>query len=1083
MADDKIQGVPEGLQEEPLMNTTGISGVPEGVTEEPLHMAGAGGSWEAPESTVSKVWKGANTPLVPEGRAEKEGHALAESAPTLEESEHPIRTGLKKGLAGAYADTAEMARGLTSPLGIATLGLGEVGEAPGALGRIGKAGSRIAGAGFGASGAQEAGTGAKDIYEHGATPENLKQTLSGAGMAALGTTGAIHGTELVEQPAKKALSAPVRATARMLTPIQKALPTALGMIGGEAVGHPYYGAAVGRALLPTDMLEGPLSKGRVLGLSPEEANITHLEERLKEAEKDAKPAQEAYDAHTAGRQRGIPAPDDVLKAHEKAQTALQTAREHLQAAQEDMASKKSPAAPEQPIGLSPEQQAAQDARTTPSPTNEEINARQEKLMSDLEEKAGVPKTEKTPENVKIPGQVQPETFPQEPTAVPRVDETTRMRPLAGNQGTLLGSIPKRLTEGTPEVSIEPKTPLGEILPPEKPAKPGRLGTLRAEGGKVVDTETELQQKLEEGLQGKSKPAVKEKPESPTIIEGRPVEESKTEPKKFEEALPKHEDVESTPEDMSKVEQTIKDHTDQDLVRLGKKYGVDESEYDFSKRDEKRHRVERDDFVNDVLSKMPKADIDNIAKLSDEFDSKDESTWTSAERNALSKAQRARAIMQEHEGGGPKTVSGGTDHDYDYGYEPKETVGTEEGSKADTEYMSQAKANKPEATLSEQLQEAQRLKDAAKAPVSDVRIQVGIHNTNGGSTFSPKNGNLKGKPYFAVGGEPEFRNPDLKMKVKGGELTDEQLKKFSERPEVKEALAKHADASIGSWHDQAEDNTVVELVKTPTNRDEAIKMGTANGEKAIYDLKEGKEIPIGGTGEGPKADNITLHHWSSVDALKETDPEKFGTGKAGAEKARSKEEGFLPRTYFADAEYKEPLIQGQKNHYTAEVDPDKFYDIAKDSKGIWQEGLKEGPTAAENAVHDAGYQGYKHDGAYVSFSKQTVKPFEESAKKVEFDANKFRTQTGESPKQVTKNASGESSASQEQINRTKSEKNQGIKYYREDTRSGNRIPILSTGAGDAVAGPYENIVKSGPDGETTMDSGNKVRPMGRIKQRG
>jgi heat shock protein HspQ len=122
-------------------------------------------------------------------------------------------------------------------------------------------------------------------------------------------------------------------------------------------------------------------------------------------------------------------------------------------------------------------------------------------------------------------------------------------------------------------------------------------------------------------------------------------------------------------------------------------------------------------------------------------------------------------------------------------------------------------------------------------------------------------------------------------------------------------------------------------------------------------------------EAPKP--LTLHHWSNED-ITETDPEKFGTGKAGAERAREKEPGFLKRTYFADESYKEPAIQGQKYHYTTQVDPTKFYDIAKDPEGLWQKGLREGgPTAAENAVHDAGYTGYQHDGGYVSFEKHAV----------------------------------------------------------------------------------------------------------------
>jgi len=74
------------------------------------------------------VWEAANKPLVPEGRAEKEGKEYAESAPTLKESEHPYLTGAAKGLAGGYADTLGFVRGLTSPIGVAAMGLGALGK-------------------------------------------------------------------------------------------------------------------------------------------------------------------------------------------------------------------------------------------------------------------------------------------------------------------------------------------------------------------------------------------------------------------------------------------------------------------------------------------------------------------------------------------------------------------------------------------------------------------------------------------------------------------------------------------------------------------------------------------------------------------------------------------------------------------------------------------------------------------------------------------------------------------------------------------------------------------------------------------
>src|ERR1019366_3188609 len=114
---DTIEGLPEGAVVGPSLqkqDQAQVEGLPEGAIVGPsLQTAptahGAGGSWE-PQSTTSKVWEGANQPMIPEGRAETEGKEYSTSAPTLSETEHPYLTGAKKGLAGAYADTLETAR-------------------------------------------------------------------------------------------------------------------------------------------------------------------------------------------------------------------------------------------------------------------------------------------------------------------------------------------------------------------------------------------------------------------------------------------------------------------------------------------------------------------------------------------------------------------------------------------------------------------------------------------------------------------------------------------------------------------------------------------------------------------------------------------------------------------------------------------------------------------------------------------------------------------------------------------------------------------------------------------------------------
>jgi len=80
-----------------------------------------------------------------------------------------------------------------------------------------------------------------------------------------------------------------------------------------------------------------------------------------------------------------------------------------------------------------------------------------------------------------------------------------------------------------------------------------------------------------------------------------------------------------------------------------------------------------------------------------------------------------------------------------------------------------------------------------------------------------------------------------------------------------------------------------------------------------------------------------------------------------------------------------------------------------------------------------------------------------------------------PEPVFNNASGESAASQEAINRVASQQRQGIKTYRIDTRSGQEIPLYGVDAVDATAGPYDVIVQRGPQGETIMDQGARARP--------
>lgn len=66
--------------------------------------------------------------------------------------------------------------------------------------------------------------------------------------------------------------------------------------------------------------------------------------------------------------------------------------------------------------------------------------------------------------------------------------------------------------------------------------------------------------------------------------------------------------------------------------------------------------------------------------------------------------------------------------------------------------------------------------------------------------------------------------------------------------------------------------------------------------------------------------------------------------------------------------------------------------------------------------------------------------------------------------LSNNASGQTSASLEALNRLASEKANRIVRVRIDTRSGNEIPLIGPDAVDAKAGPYDEIVQRSPQGE-------------------
>jgi hypothetical protein len=99
---------------------------------------------------------------------------------------HAFKNAVRTFIAGVGKDSSDMAAGFTSPLSLGTLSLGAVSKAPGAVGTAAKALNPLVGTAFGLQGAGQTLHGLYKTATEGATPENVQETLSGAGQALLG---------------------------------------------------------------------------------------------------------------------------------------------------------------------------------------------------------------------------------------------------------------------------------------------------------------------------------------------------------------------------------------------------------------------------------------------------------------------------------------------------------------------------------------------------------------------------------------------------------------------------------------------------------------------------------------------------------------------------------------------------------------------------------------------------------------------------------------------------------------------------------------------------------------------------------
>jgi hypothetical protein len=131
--------------------------------------------------------------------------ASQSQAPSIADSKHPFMYGIKQAVGGMAADTADSVAGFTSPVSLATAGMGVLGKGTGAVAKLAQMGTKAVGTGFALKGAADVTDALTDPDTHFAyqgitespltggfmvNPDAAQKALSGAAMITGGAAGA-----------------------------------------------------------------------------------------------------------------------------------------------------------------------------------------------------------------------------------------------------------------------------------------------------------------------------------------------------------------------------------------------------------------------------------------------------------------------------------------------------------------------------------------------------------------------------------------------------------------------------------------------------------------------------------------------------------------------------------------------------------------------------------------------------------------------------------------------------------------------------------------------------------------------------
>lgn len=145
----------------------------------------------------------------------------------------------------------------------------------------------------------------------------------------------------------------------------------------------------------------------------------------------------------------------------------------------------------------------------------------------------------------------------------------------------------------------------------------------------------------------------------------------------------------------------------------------------------------------------------------------------------------------------------------------------------------------------------------------TKVKTLIDET-GGATYGVHTGDKLGSPEFAVGIFPD------KSVVIDGKASTTHLSDFIEK---NKELLRDPRTNIGAWFDNTSGKTYLDITATFPDEEMAMEVGKHFNQKAIYDLKNQRELFIEGTSAGQKL--LTIVHPNTTSGKSHIDPDIDG----------------------------------------------------------------------------------------------------------------------------------------------------------------------------------------------------------------